>query len=108
MGLVDDEKTAQQVVQHCIAKGYGPARAKQALYEKQIPKEYWDAALEDYPDMTDTILSFLASHLGDSREQKDIRRVTEALLRRGYSYPQVRRALQQYLEEWCPLEDEYG
>ena len=108
MGLLDDEKTARQVVEHCIAKGYGPARAKQALYEKQIPKEYWDAALADYPDQTENLLSFLASHLGSSREQRDIRRVTDALLRRGHSYPQVRRALRQYLEDWDPLEDMYG
>ena len=108
MGLVDDVKTAQQVVQHCIAKGYGPARAKQALYEKQIPKEYWDAAMAGYPDQTEKILSFLSAHLGSSREQKDIRRVTDALLRRGHSYPQIRRALNQYLEDWDPLEDVYG
>lgn len=108
MGLLDDEKTAQQVVQHCVAKGYGLARAKQALYEKQIPKEFWDSVLEDYPDMTDKILSFLATHLGDNREQREIRRVTDALLRRGHSYMQVRKALQQYLEDWDPSEDEYG
>jgi regulatory protein len=108
MGLLDDVQTGRQVVQHCIAKGYGLARAKQALYEKQIPKEYWDALLEDYPDQTDKILSYLSSHLGSSREQKDIRRVTDALLRRGHSYARVRKALQQYLEDWDPLEDEYG
>ena len=108
MGLIDDEKTAQQIIQHCISKGYGPARARQALYEKQIPKEYWDAALADYPEQTDKILSFLTAHLGNSREQKDIRRVTDALLRRGHSYTQIRKALQQYLEDLDPLEEEYG
>ena len=30
--LVDDRATAEQVVHSCIAKGYGLARAKQALY----------------------------------------------------------------------------
>ena len=34
--LVDDRNTAEQVVHSCIAKGYGMARAKQALYEKRI------------------------------------------------------------------------
>ena len=37
MHLVDDRNTAEQVVHSCIAKGYGLARAKQALYEKRIP-----------------------------------------------------------------------
>ena len=37
--LLDDQKTAEQVVSHCVAKGYGISRAKQALYEKRIPKQ---------------------------------------------------------------------
>ena len=37
--LVDDRRTAEQIVERCAAKGYGVARAKQALYEKRIPKE---------------------------------------------------------------------
>ena len=44
--LVDDRNTAEQVVHSCISKGYGLQRAKQALYEKRIPKQYWDA----FPD----------------------------------------------------------
>ena len=36
--LVDDRATAEQVVSSCISKGYGLMRAKQALYEKRIPK----------------------------------------------------------------------
>ena len=40
MHLVDDAETARQVVSRCIAKGYGLQRAKQALYEKKIPKKY--------------------------------------------------------------------
>src|SRR5699024_6349641 len=50
MDLLDDRKTAEQIVSSCIRKGYGLTRAKQALYEKQIPREYWQEALEDYPD----------------------------------------------------------
>ena len=53
LNLLDDAKTAEQVVHSCIRKGYGIARAKQALYEKRIPKEYWEDALADYPDQTD-------------------------------------------------------
>lgn len=34
LNLVDDAETARQIVGRCIARGYGVARAKQALYEK--------------------------------------------------------------------------
>lgn len=93
--LVDDRKTAEQIVQKCICKGYGLARAKQALYEKRIPKQYWEEVLEDYPDQTDHIVSFLRSRLGDSWDEKDLRRAIDALLRRGHSYGEIRRGLEQ-------------
>lgn len=93
MKLVDDAETARQVVSHCIARGYGMARAKQALYEKKIPREYWEEALESYPDQYDTILSFLRSRLGAQRDPKEVKRATDALLRRGHSYGVIRRAL---------------
>ena len=93
LDLVDDRRTAQQLVQSCARKGYGVARAKQMLYEKRIPKELWDEALADYPDQTDEICAFLRSRLGASWEQKDLKRAIDALLRKGHSYSQIRSAL---------------
>lgn len=91
--LVDDRATAEQVVSSCISKGYGLARAKQALYEKRIPKEYWDEALADYPDQTEKITAFLKSRLDADSDEKQIRRAVDALIRRGHSYGIIRRAL---------------
>ena len=95
MSLLDDRKTAEQVVSRCISKGYGRARAKQALYEKRIPKEYWEEALADYPDQTDKIMDFLESRLGDSPSDKDVKRAVDALLRRGHSYGAIRHAMRE-------------
>lgn len=95
LALVDDEKTAKQVVNQCVEKGYGKARAKQALYEKRIPKEYWDEALEDYPDQTDRIVAFLQAKLSDPKDEKAVRKVTDALIRKGHSYSQIRSAMLQ-------------
>lgn len=91
--LVDDRATAEQVVSSCISKGYGLARAKQALYEKRIPKEYWDEALADYPDQTEKITAFLKSHLDADSDEKQVRRAVDALIRRGHNYGTIRRAL---------------
>lgn len=91
--LVDDRATAEQVVSSCISKGYGLARAKQALYEKRIPKEYWDEALVDYPDQTEKITAFLKSRLDADSDEKQVRRAVDALIRRGHSYGTIRRAL---------------
>ena len=95
MSLVDDHKTAEQIVARCIAKGYGRSRAKQALYDKRIPNEYWEDVLQDYPDQIDKIMDYLDSHLGDSPDDKTVKRTMDALLRRGHSYGNIRRAMQE-------------
>lgn len=106
MHLVDDRETARQVVARCIAKGYGLQRAKQALYEKKIPKQYWQDALSDYPDQTQHILTFLRSRLDDDSDQKEVKKAIDALLRRGHSYTEIRAAMrmlavepEEFLEE---------
>ena len=91
--LVDDRNTAEQVVHSCISKGYGLQRAKQALYEKRIPKQYWEEALANYPDQTERIESFLRSRLDADSDQKQIKKAIDALIRRGHSYGTIRRVL---------------
>ncbi|MBQ2854626.1 MAG: RecX family transcriptional regulator [Oscillospiraceae bacterium] len=91
--LVNDRNTAEQVVHSCISKGYGLQRAKQALYEKQIPKRYWEEALADYPDQSDKIEAFLLSRLDADSDEKEKKKAIDALLRRGHSYGTIRRVL---------------
>ena len=91
--LVDDRNMAEAVVHSCIAKGYGLQRAKQALYEKRIPKEYWEEALSDYPDQLEHIEKFLRSRLDEESDERQIKKAIDALLRRGHSYRIIRQAL---------------
>ena len=93
LNLVDDKNTAEQVVHSCISKGYGLARAKQALYEKRIPKSYWEEALADYPDQADRIEGFLRSRLDGDSDQKQIKKAIDALIRRGHSYGTIKQVL---------------
>ena len=94
MSLVDDAKTAQSVVEQCIRKGYGLARAKQALYEKRIPREYWEEALTDYPDQEAAIEAFLRQKITDPGDERAVKKAVDALIRRGHSYGNIRRVLQ--------------
>ena len=94
MKLVDDRETARQVVSRCVAHGYGLQRAKQALYEKQIPQHIWEEALADYPDQTEQILTFLRSKIKDPADQKQVKKAIDAALRRGHNYGEIRTALQ--------------
>lgn len=93
LSLIDDRKTAEQIVHSCIAKGYGLARAKQALFEKRIPKDCWDDALSDYPDQRERIISFLKQKLAGSHDDKEVRKAIDALMRRGHNYHIIREVL---------------
>ena len=104
LNLVDDRTTARQIVESCVRKGYGMARAKQALYEKQIPKQLWEEALEGYPDQSERIADFLRTKLRDPDDPKQVKRAIDAALRRGHSYGDVKRALEMIGSE---LEEEY-
>ena len=104
LNLVDDRTTARQIVDSCIRKGYGLQRAKQALYEKQIPKALWEEALESYPDQTDAITRFLGQRIRDPEDPKQVKRAVDAALRRGHGYGQIKRALEQIGSE---IEEEY-
>ena len=95
MHLVDDAETACQIVSRCIAKGYGIQRAKQVLYEKKIPKQYWEDALADYPDQKEPIIRFLRGRITDPSDARQVKKAVDALLRRGHSYAQIRNALRQ-------------
>ena len=95
LNLVNDADTAAHIVSRCAARGYGMARAKQALYEKKIPRQFWEDALAEYPDQSEHILAFLHSRLGSSWDQRDLKRTIDALLRRGHSYSEIQRALRQ-------------
>ena len=93
LDLLDDREVARNVVQKCINRGYGPARAKQMLYEKKVPRQYWEEVLVDYPDMEESIADFLRSKLGADPDEKDKKRAIDAALRRGHNYSQIRRAM---------------
>ena len=94
MELLDDRKTAEQIVSRCISKGYGLSRAKQALFEKRIPKDLWEDVLLNYPDQQDYIIAFLESRLSGEYDKRDLQKAVDALIRRGHSFHEIRHGLQ--------------
>ena len=107
LNLLDDARVAEQVVSRCISKGYGLSRAKQALYEKKVPKEYWEDALADYPEQEEKIADYLRSRLDAESSEKEIKKAIDALLRRGHSYGTIRRALNELRFEAEEFPEEY-
>ena len=95
--LIDDLETAKQLVRSASMRGYGAARAKSILYEKGIPKEFWDEALAELSEMDDAIDTFLRRKLdGRTLDAKQIKKTVDALLRRGHSYHDIQAGLRRY------------
>ena len=107
LNLLDDSRVAEQVVQRCISRGYGLQRAKQALYEKKVPKQYWDDALADYPDQLEKIADFLRDRLGEEYDERELKRAIDALMRRGHSYAVIRKALNRLSLDQADFPEEY-
>lgn len=95
--LLDDRLVAEQVVRNGAAKGYGAARIRQMLYEKRVPRELWDEALSALPPLDDAIDEFLRRRFrGKTPDRAECKRASDALLRRGHKWSDIRRALERY------------
>ena len=95
--LLDDAAVAEQLVQSAVRKGYGRRRIENILYEKRIPHEYWEGALAAIPAMDGALDTYLHRALdGRNVDDKLLKRTTDALLRRGHSWSDIRAALARY------------
>ena len=91
IGAIDDAGYAEALVRHYSQMGYGPARLRDKLREKGVPRELWDDALDQAPDNGEQVDRFLADKLrGRAPDEKTKKRLTDALLRRGYSWGDVK------------------
>lgn len=94
IGALDDAAYAAMLVRHYSAQGYGPARIRDELYRRGVPRELWGAVLETAPDAQETLARVIASKTrGKPLNEKDCKRLSDALLRRGFSWGEVKTAL---------------
>lgn len=99
LGAVDDEAYAAMLVSYYAARGYGSARVREELHRRGVPRELWDAALEQMPESSDKLDALIQKKTrGDLADPKERKRVCDALLRRGFSWSEVRAAMGRYTE----------
>jgi len=101
LGYINDPAYAKLIVSHYSSKGYDAARIRDELYKRGIPRDLWDDKLAelDDDDMLDVALEFLRKKLRGSLDKDDLRRASDALVRRGYSYSDAKSAINKYLED---------
>lgn len=97
---LDDAQYAAMVVRHCAAKGFGVQRVKNELFRRGIDKVLWDEALEEMPDMEDTVYALLCRRLKtDCPDRTELKKATDALYRRGYSWDEIKAAVNRFRNE---------
>ena len=96
LGFLDDGRYAVQVVRHYCAKGYGLRKIRDELYRRGVPRALWDDALEQAEDPAQAIDAFLEKKLRGSQQPKDLKKASDALARRGYSWSQISEGLRRY------------
>lgn len=93
IGAIDDRDYGALLTRHYGQMGYGPARVREKLREKGVPRELWDEALEELPEAAGQIDAFLGGKLrGRLPDEKEKKRLTDALLRRGFPWGEIRAA----------------
>lgn len=104
IGLLDDEKFARDFAEMLFnRKKYGARRVKQELYLKGIDRDIISEILNEYSDIDDTeekIHSVLKRKYPDFAEDEKIKRRSLAGLQRlGYSFDEIRRAMNSFGED---------
>ena len=104
MGGVNDEAYAASLVRHYSSRGYGTLRIREELQRRGVPRELWDAALEEKTDSAEMLDALIRKKCkGDLSDMKERKRICDALMRRGFSWSEVRAALSRYTD--IPEED---
>lgn len=97
--MIDDRRYAKRLADYYIhTKKFGKYRAKQEILRKGIHSEAADEALAEFADdepdeLRDVLRKKYEKYLTD---EKGVKKVIAALLRRGYSYSEIKKALEEY------------
>lgn len=102
MRFIDDAEYAKMLVRHYAAKGYGQRKIRDELYRRKVARDLWDEALEEMPEMDETLDRLLVFRMrgASPSDRAAVKKATDALLRRGYSWEEIHSALFRYESEY--------
>ncbi|MBR3752249.1 MAG: RecX family transcriptional regulator [Ruminiclostridium sp.] len=100
IGLLSDEEYAKALARHYQAKGYGIYKIKDELYRRQVPREYWEEALAQLEAPDEIIDRFLAKKLTDPEDRKQVKKASDALVRRGFTWSQVSSGIERFRRDF--------
>ena len=107
LGLLNDEEFARMLANELYErKGYGIKRIKQELVFRGIEREIAENAIEslDIDTQTRIILVIKRKYLNKINDEKGRKRAIDGLMRFGYSYLDIKTALNS-ISEFCEEEN---
>ena len=107
LGLLNDEEFARMLANELYErKGYGIKRIKQELVFRGIEREIAENAIEslDIDTRTRIILVIKKKYLNKINDEKGRKRAVDGLMRLGYSYFDIKNALNS-ISEFCEEEN---
>lgn len=105
IGALNDAEYGAILARHYGQMGYGPRYVQEKLREKGIPRELWEDALEALPEAAEQIDRFLESKLrGRIPDEKEKKRLCDALARRGFPWGEIKTAWNRYGVEFSSEE----
>ena len=97
LGYLNDGEYAKTVARHYSAKGYGERKVRDELFRRGVPRQYWEEALRESQSPETGVDEFLRKRFkGQTPDQKELKRASDALARRGYRWNEIREGLNRY------------
>ncbi len=99
-GIIDDKNYAYMYISDGInIKCKGLFRLRDELIKKGVDKGIVDAVSKEFEeDCYNSLVSFMKAHYGDEKisDRKTLDKIKAQLLRRGYSYGEIRRCFDEF------------
>lgn len=95
--LLNDKRYAETMLRSYARKGYGTRRIKQELKKRGVSNEDAEQIYEHYETDFSLLHSLLDKKLkGDTSDRKQVQKAIAFLQRRGFSWPEIKKALDTY------------
>lgn len=111
-GFIDDERYAEKMARRLVEiKHFGYRRSKRELMLKGINEFIADDALEPYSaafeeNLMELLRTKHSRYLTDREDRRSIEKVKSALVRYGYDFTEINRAVKEYFENAEEFEEE--
>lgn len=97
IGALNESEYAKSVVRYYSERNYGIKKIRQELKRRGIRERYWEVALAEQRESEDSISRFLQTKLrGRTPDKKELKRITDALVRRGFHWDEIKTGLSRY------------